>query len=186
VRYSGPPQNWQVIFRDATAADVAPIVALVESAYRGDASRAGWTTEADLLDGQRTDVASVTGIIASPDSRMLLALDDAGDLVACCQLERRDANVCYFGMFAVQPTLQAAGVGKAVLTEAERLARNEWGARSMQMTVIEQRADLIAWYLRRGYAVTGETRPFPHGDERFGLPRREDLVFVVLTKPLSD
>jgi ribosomal protein S18 acetylase RimI-like enzyme len=178
-------ENWRVRFRNATASDVADVVALVESAYRGDSSRAGWTTEADLLDGQRTDPDAVAEIVASPASRMLLAFDDSDRLLACCQLERRDSDVCYFGMFAVSPTLQGAGVGRAMLDEAERIARDEWAAHTMQMTVIRQRADLIAWYVRRGYSETGETRPFPHGDERFGLPRRDDLVFVVLAKPLS-
>jgi ribosomal protein S18 acetylase RimI-like enzyme len=174
-----------VQFRDATAAEVAQIVALVESAYRGDSSRVGWTTEADLLDGQRTDPAAVEAIIAASASRLLLGVDDADQLLACCQLEKRAGDVCYFGMFAVKPTLQGAGVGRAMLDEAERVAREAWGTRSMQMTVIQQRADLIAWYVRRGYTETGETRPFPHGDERFGLPRRDDLVFAVLAKQLS-
>lgn len=174
-----------VTFRDATADDVAAVVALVESAYRGDSSRVGWTTEADLLDGQRTDADAVGAIITSGASRMLLAIAHDGQLLACCQLERRDGGVCYFGMFAVSPVLQAGGIGRGLLAEAERIAADEWEARSMQMTVITQRRDLIAWYERRGYATTGESKPFPHGDERFGLPRRDDLSFDVLAKALS-
>jgi ribosomal protein S18 acetylase RimI-like enzyme len=172
-------------FRDATLEDVAAVVALVESAYRGDSSRQGWTTEADLLDGQRTDIESVRSIITASVSRMLLAVDSRDQLLGCCQLERRDHGVCYFGMFAVSPVLQAGGIGRRLLAEAERIARDEWAARSMQMTVITQRKDLIAWYERRGYAITGESRPFPHGDPRFGLPRRDDLSFDVLAKPLQ-
>jgi ribosomal protein S18 acetylase RimI-like enzyme len=87
-------------------------------------------------------------------------------------------------MFAVNPVLQAGGIGRGLLAEAERIGRDEWGARSMKMTVITQRQDLIAWYERRGYTVTGETEPFPHGNDRFGLPRRIDLSFDVLVKPL--
>jgi GNAT superfamily N-acetyltransferase len=174
-----------VAFRDATAADADAVVALVQSAYRGESSRAGWTTEADLLDGQRTDPESVNAIIDSPDSRVLLALAADGQLLGCCQLERRDRAVGYFGMFAVSPVLQGGGIGRGLLAEAERIAREEWGARSMQMTVISQRRDLIAWYVRRGYVSTGETQPFPHGDDRFGLPRRDDLEFEVLSKPLA-
>jgi GNAT superfamily N-acetyltransferase len=174
-----------VLFRDATTADVDAIVELVESAYRGDASRAGWTTEADLLDGQRTDAAAIVEIIGTPQSRLRLAFDAGDTLVACCQLERRDDGVCYFGMFSVSPTMQGGGIGRAVLSEAERCAREDWGATAMEMTVIAQRRDLIEWYLRRGYAETGETRPFPYGDERFGIPRRDDLVFAVLRKPLA-
>jgi GNAT superfamily N-acetyltransferase len=172
-------------FTTATADDVPAVVALVESAYRGDASRAGWTTEADLLEGQRTDVEAVGLIAASPTSQLLLARDEGGELVACCQLERRDGDVCYFGMFAVRPGRQGSGLGRAVVVEAERRAREEWHANRMEMTVIAQRRDLIAWYVRLGYVETTETVLFPYGNERFGLPQRDDLYFVVLRKPLA-
>lgn len=170
-------------FRPATTAEVDAVVALVESAYRGESSRAGWTTEADLLDGQRTDAAGVRSIIDAADRCVLLALD--GDaLVGCCELRRRDDGSAYFGMFAVVPVQQGAGVGRSVLAEAERRAREVWGATRMEMTVLVQREDLIAWYVRRGYSRTGRTEPFPYGDERFGLPRRPDLRFEVLAKDL--
>jgi ribosomal protein S18 acetylase RimI-like enzyme len=171
-------------FRRAVAADVPAIVALVESAYRGEVSRAGWTTEADLLDGQRTDTEAVAAILSTPGGTVLVA-EAAGQLVACCQLEQRPAAEAYFGMFSVQPGGQGQGVGGQVLAEAERIARDEWAATTMVMTVLAQRAELIAWYERRGYRRTGERRPFPYGDERYGLPRRPDLVFDVLAKRLS-
>lgn len=167
-------------YRDATDADVDALVALVESAYRGDASRAGWTTEADILDGRRTDAEAVREIMKSPDGRVLTAERD-GRIVACCQLEHRDDHA-YFGMFAVSPALQGEGVGKQVIARAEHLARETWGAVEMRMTVISVRQELIAWYERRGYVRTGETSPFPYGDERFGIPRRDDLRFEVLLK----
>lgn len=169
-------------FRPAVGSDVPQIVALVESAYRGDSSRTGWTTEADLLDGQRTDPEAVAEIVATGKGRLLLAFDQ-GELVGCCQLERHDDHA-YFGMFAVRPGLQGAGVGKAVLAEAERIAREEWHAAEMHMTVISLREDLIAWYQRRGYTRTGKMSPFPYGDERFGLPKRDDLEFELLIKRL--
>jgi len=173
----------ELVLREASAGDVPAVVALVQSAYRGESSRAGWTTEADLLDGQRTDEAAVLEIIEGPDSRVLLAERD-GDLVACCQLERR-GDAAYFGMFAVSPVLQGSGIGRRVLAAAEREARTLWNVREMQMTVISVRDELIAWYERRGYRRTGERQPFPYGDERFGRPRRPDLEFVVLAKPLG-
>ncbi|MFF7754244.1 GNAT family N-acetyltransferase [Streptomyces sp. NPDC007971] len=169
-------------FRDATDADVDALVALIESAYRGDSSRAGWTTEADILEGQRTDPEGVRQVIKSPASR-LLTVEQDGRIVACCQLEHRDSHA-YFGMFAVSPTLQGAGLGKIVIAEAERLARAVWDVTEMHMTVISVREDLIAWYERRGYRRTGETTPFPYGDERFGIPQRDDLQFELLVKPL--
>ncbi|THA58342.1 GNAT family N-acetyltransferase [Streptomyces sp. A1136] len=169
-------------FRPAVDADVPDLVALVESAYRGDASRAGWTTEADVLDGQRTDPDGVRQIIDAADG-VLLVVERAGELVACCQLEHRDDHA-YFGMFAVRPGLQGGGLGKEVLAEAERRAREQWGAKEMRMTVVNVREELIAYYERRGYRRTGELSPFPYGDERFGIPLRGDLAFELLVKPL--
>ena len=173
-------------FRAAAAADVGAIVALTESAYRGDASRVGWTTEADLLDGQRTDAREVAELVARPHARMLLA-ERNGQLVACCFIERQgndEAPVGYFGMFSVRPDAQGNGAGRALLAEAERVAREEWHCHAMRMTVIDVRAELIAWYERRGYRRTGEYRPFPYGDARFGVPRRDDLRFEWLAKAL--
>ncbi|MFE6054449.1 GNAT family N-acetyltransferase [Kitasatospora sp. NPDC056446] len=173
----------ELAFRFAVAADVPALVELVESAYRGDASRVGWTTEADLLGGQRTDPEGVAGAIGNPDGLVLLAERD-GELVACCQVERRGERA-YFGMFSVRPGLQGGGVGRAVLAEAERVAVAEWGAREMELAAIAQRADLIAWYERRGYHRPGVFSPFPYGDERFGIPLRPDLRFEHLVKELG-
>jgi ribosomal protein S18 acetylase RimI-like enzyme len=167
-------------FRAAGVADVAAVVALVESAYRGDSGRRGWTTESDLLDGHRTDVDAVTALLQQPDDCVLLA-EAAGQLVASCHVQRQ-GEWGYFGMFAVDPQQQGGGVGKQVLAEAERMVRERWHCRAMRMTVIEQRAELLAWYQRRGYQRTGEFAPFPYGDERFGIPRRDDLRFAVLAK----
>ncbi len=172
-------------FRNAVGNDADAIVALVESAYRGDASRAGWTTEADFLDGQRTDAEGVRADIARPGSVIRLALEPDGRLLACCHLERT-GDACYFGMFSVDPTLQRGGIGKRLMAEAERLARADWGCRRMEMTVIDIRDELIAFYERRGYRRTGVKKPFPYGDARFGIPRRDDLRFEVLEKPLEE
>jgi N-acetylglutamate synthase-like GNAT family acetyltransferase len=170
-------------FRTAAEADIPAIVALVESAYRGESGRRGWTTESDLLDGQRTDAADVADAIARPDSRVLL-LERDGRLLACCHLERK-GEAAYFGMFAVDPAQQTGGLGKRLLGEAERQASQDWGCRLMEMTVIVQRQELIAWYERRGYHRTGNYKPFPYGQERFGIPRRDDLRFEVLVKELA-
>ncbi|WP_149194922.1 GNAT family N-acetyltransferase [Luteimonas suaedae] len=175
-------------FRDATPADVDAIVALVTSAYRGDASRVGWTTEADLLEGSRIDPDLLRTDIARPRSRVLLAEttpDGAAEpaLLACAHVAEDD-GVGYFGMFAVRPDLQGAGLGHVLLTEAERIAREDWHLPAMRMAVIDLRESLIAWYERRGYRRTGVYKPFPYGDVRFGIPKRDDLRFEVLEKAL--
>ncbi|MCT9088601.1 GNAT family N-acetyltransferase [Streptomyces sp. ASQP_92] len=173
----------ELTYRDGTEADIDALVPLIESAYRGDSSRAGWTTEADILEGQRTDPEGVRAVITTPGSKLLTVWRD-GVLVACCQLEHR-GEVAYFGMFAVSPALQGAGLGKRIIAEAERVARAEWGVGEMHMTVISVREELIAFYERRGYRRTGKLTPFPYGDERFGLPQRDDLAFELLVKDLG-
>jgi len=160
--------------------DVPALVALVNSAYRGDSSRAGWTTEADLLGGQRIDAQRLAETIAAPNSVVLLH-EAQGEPIACVHLERRSAD-CYLGMLTIQPMIQGAGLGRRLLEAAERWAVTEWDAQSIYMTVIVQRPELIAWYERRGYARTGEFQPFPYDDVRFGLPQRSDLKFEVLRK----
>ena len=170
----------------ATLEDLPAVAALVNSAYRGDSSRAGWTTEADFLGGQRTDPETLArDLAAAPAARLLLLRDDAGALVGSVWVEPvGDGEAWYVGMVTVRPDLQAAGLGRALLDGAEAYAAGQ-GARRARMTVIGIRDTLIAWYERRGYARTGETRPFPYGDPLFGEPRRDDLAFVVLEKPLD-
>ncbi len=169
-------------FRTATAADVPLIAALVESAYRGDASRVGWTTEADFLHGRRTDVDEIRTLLTGENGRFVLFERD-GELLASCYIERREGT-CYFGMFSVHPPAQGTGIGRLVIGEVERIARDEWACRQVEMTVIDIRAELIAWYERRGYRRTGRHAPFPYGDEHFGLPQRDDLRFEYMVKDL--
>lgn len=173
-------------FRAATPADADAIVALVESAYRGDASRAGWTTEADLLDGRRTGADDVLACIERPRSVILLAERGPGhaDAPLACAHVADDDGAGYFGMFSVRPGLQGGGIGKRLLEHAERHVRERWILPVMRMTVIDVRDELIAFYERRGYRRTGILKPFPYGDERFGIPRRGDLRFEVLEKTL--
>ncbi len=171
-------------FRSAVESDVPALVALVTAAYRGESSRRGWTTEADLLDGERIAPEVLLDDLRRPSSRVVLA-ERAGALLACAHIERQ-GEACYFGMFAVRPELQSAGVGKALLAECERIARDAWALARMEMTVIDVRDSLIAFYERRGYRRTGQRKPFPYGDPRFGIPRRDDLRFEILTKSLTE
>lgn len=172
-----------IAFRIAVTQDAQAIADLVNSAYRGESSRAGWTTEADFLAGQRTDKQAVEAIIASPAQRFLLGERD-GVLLGCVCLEVMHREACHFGMFAVRPALQAQGIGKRFVAEAERVARERFGCSTMNMLVITRRAELIAWYERRGYRRTGEYDAFPYDDERCGIPLRDDLRLEVLTKRL--
>ena len=168
--------------RLATASDVPSLVTLVNSAYRGESSRAGWATETDLIGGIRIDAERLAATIAT-DGNVVLVHEVAGAIVACVHLERQETHG-YLGMLTTKPTLQAQGTGRLMLEAAEAWAREHWQAQEMHMTVIVQRETLIAWYERRGYVRTGETKPFPYGDERWGLPKRDDLAFYVLKKPL--
>lgn len=168
--------------RTASVDDSARIAELVNSAYRGDSSRAGWTTEADLLGGQRTDEEAIADMVGRSDEAILLHEED-GRLLSCVHLQRTGDD-CYLGMLTVEPTQQGRGLGRQMLEAAERWAAGEWRSQAVHMTVIAQRLELIAWYERRGYHKTGARKPFPKGDPRFGLPLRPDLVFEVLRKTL--
>ena len=135
-----------------------------------------------VLDGQRTDPDGVRAVIDGPDG-VLLVVERAGETRRLLP-DRTPGDHVYFGMFAVRPGLQGAGLGKEILAEAERRAREKWAAKEMRMTVVNVREELIAYYVRRGYRRTGELSPFPYGDERFGVPLRDDLAFELLVKPL--
>lgn len=164
----------------ATKGDVPLLLQLVNSAYRGDSSRAGWTTEADLLDGIRTDEASLLAMIDKPRATVLAYKEDTGAILGCVYLEQMGRSM-YLGMLTVSPLLQSKGIGKQLLRAAEDFARSK-DCTAIQMTVISVRDELIAWYERHCYYKTGETQPFPT-EERFGIPRRK-LEFVVMRKEI--
>lgn len=173
----------KTLIRFAAEADLPALHDLVHRAYRGDSARTGWTHEADLLDGQRTDTAALAEMLADPAQRILLA-DHDGTLTGCVAIADRGAGIAYLGMLTVDPARQAEGLGRILMAAAEEAALAQFGATVMEMTVIRQREALIAYYERRGYALTGAERPFPLDDPRFGIPKRRDLVFVVLAKSL--
>lgn len=170
--------------RPATLADISALHALIESAYRGDSARQGWTHEADLLGGQRTDLAMLGAIIDDPDQRIIVAIDGA-TIIGCVQITNKHHGKSYLGLLSVDPSRQASGLGKQLIAAAEHAVATYFGAKTIEMTVIRQRSELIDYYLRRGYSLTGEERPFPIGDERFGLPKTSELAFVVLAKNLG-
>lgn len=160
----------------ATPADAPALKDLLEAAYRGDSARQGWNHEADILDDERTSLEELDGLLGDPAVTMLIARDGER-LVGCVAVTRKDAGLAYLGMLCVLPTLQSSGLGRKLLDAAEDLARAE-GIAAMEMTVIDSRASLIAWYERRGYVFTGERRPFP-------VLRDPPVTFVVLEKPLG-
>ncbi len=173
-----------VTFRTATPKDADALVLLVNSGYRGESSKQGWTTEADILGGQRTDPGKMLEMIGERGSRVEMALASDGALVGCVHLKKEDDGSCYLGMLTVDPRRQAGGIGKLMMTHSEDVARG-WGCRRMRMTVISVRAELISFYERRGYARTGKLEPFPEDDPRFGLPKVRGLRFAELAKPLD-
>ena len=170
-------------FREAGQKDLVNLHSLIESAYRGDSARKGWTHEADLLGGQRTDLEALTAIVEDENQVILLALEK-GKLLGCIQLSRVDQKTSYLGLLTVDPDLQARGTGKQIMAAAEQYVQEKWNCTAMEMTVIKQRTELLSYYERRGYALTGEMRPFPLHDPRFGLPKSDELEFAVLRKGL--
>lgn len=172
------------IIRDAGPGDIPALHALIESAYRGESSRAGWTTEANLLTGQRTDPDELAEIIADPEQALLTAWQ-GDDLLACIRIQRQADGAGYFGMLSVNPTRQASGLGRRMVTTAEEAMAQRFGARLIRISVFPQRDTLIAWYERLGYADTGRTLAFDYGNLRLGTALRDDLYFIVMEKALA-
>ena len=172
------------MFEVITDADVPAVVALMNRAYRGGGATAGWSTEAAYITGDRTTAALLRAdLVARPLGAYLKWVDQAGQISGCVWLEPLADGVWYLGSLATDPDLQNAGMGRTLVSAAE-----EWvaarGGHKVRMSVVNVRDTLIAWYVRRGYRVTGETEPFPYGDDRFGTPLRDDLAFVILEKDL--
>jgi ribosomal protein S18 acetylase RimI-like enzyme len=166
--------------------DIPAVVALMNRAYRGFGASPGWSHEQSYISGDRTTEALLRADLdARPDASLLKWREArTGELLGCVWLEPLADDVWYLGSLAIDPGRQDSGLGKTLLSAAEQWARARGGKR-VRITVVNVRDALIAWYIRRGYDKTGETEPFPYGDDRFGHPLRDDLGFVVLEKALT-
>ena len=166
--------------------DVPDIVSLMNRAYRGSGSSVGWSTEAAYLSGDRiTSDLLRADLRAKPEAVLLKWIEPpSGKLSGCVWLEPLGDHIWYLGSLTIDPDRQNGGLGRTLLAAAEQWVREHGGTR-VRMTVVNVRDALVAWYLRRGYHRTGETEPFPYGDDRFGTPLRDDLSFSVLEKELE-
>ncbi|OKS84868.1 GNAT family N-acetyltransferase [Mucilaginibacter polytrichastri] len=164
----------------ATIIDTDELTALVNSAYRGESAKQGWTNESHLLDGQRIDNVIVLSYLQDNNVAILKNIDHGGCITGCVYLEVKGAQL-YLGMLTVSPVEQGKGVGKMLLAKADEYARSK-NCNAITITVITTRSELIAWYERHGYVKTGEIRPFPN-DERFGIAKAP-IELLVMEKPL--
>jgi ribosomal protein S18 acetylase RimI-like enzyme len=165
----------------ATIEDIKALNNLVNSAYRGESSKKGWTYEADLLGGIRITEEELYETIQKPDT-IILKYTVNQDLIACMMLVEKTDKL-YLGMLTVSPELQGGGIGKQLLKQAEVLALGK-GLNKIGMTVISARQELIDWYSRHGYEDTGEREPFIL-DYHFGEPK-QDLEFIVMEKVIGN
>jgi N-acetylglutamate synthase-like GNAT family acetyltransferase len=168
-------------FQIATSQDIPALVKLVNSAYRGESSEKGWTTEATILDGQRIDSQMLKEILDKENNQILMLLLD--DKFTGCVHLIFEADSLYFGMLTIDPTIQSKGLGKELLKEIEKIAINS--ARSkIRISVIHTRSELIAFYERRGFCSTGKWDTFPENDPRYGIPKIKDLKLLEFEKKL--
>jgi len=171
----------------ATDSQIPAIVQLINVAFRSTGPGSSWNSEADIIEGNRTTEELLRAELRENSEVALFVwrAHSAGAIQGCVSLEATTDRVWHLGTLSVDPRLQNSGFGKRLLTAAEDWAV-EHGARVMRLKVVNARATLIAWYLPRGYRLTGETQPFPYGDTRFGTPLRDDLAFVILDKQLRE
>jgi ribosomal protein S18 acetylase RimI-like enzyme len=170
-------------FHKAELSDSEAIATLVNSAYRGDDSRAGWTTEADLLDGKRTTTQEIASVIKRKDAFILIGVlrDNIVATICCEWQELSGSNTAHFSMIAVKPTLQNKGYGKSLIQAAEIICQREWRVIGFYMEVISLRHELIAFYERLGYVRTGEFRDFPENSSLW-QPKVNGLNLQYLAK----
>jgi ribosomal protein S18 acetylase RimI-like enzyme len=163
--------------RPATAEDLPTLHRVIERAYRGDSARLGWTHEADLLSDTRTDLAALQAIVADP-AQVLLALFEGTSPLGCVNVADRGQGVAYLGLLCIEPMRQGEQLGRKLMAAAEDCGRERFGCETIEMTVIEQRTELIAYYERRGWQRTGERRHFP-------VPLDPPYFMTVLAKSLA-
>ena len=170
-------------FHKAELVDAQDIAALINSAYRGETSRAGWTTEADILDGLRTTTKEVASIIKREDAFILVGvLRDQIVATICCEKQNAHGrNIAHLGMIAVKPTLQSKGHGTTMIQAAEAMTAREWRVVGFHMAVITVREELISFYERLGYAHTGEFKNFPE-NATLWQPKVDGLTLEYLVK----
>lgn len=141
-----------------TGQEIPTITKLVNSAYQGEPGSKSWTSESHLVTGQRTTEDMLRKLIQQPAVTMLKYTNERGEVQGCVLLEKKE-HTLYMGMLSVSPHAQASGIGKMLLQEVESFAR-EQNYRSITITVIDRRYELIDWYKRRGYLPTGKSEPF--------------------------
>jgi len=196
-------------FRVCALDDVDDVVVFINQAYRGEISAKGWTTESDLLDGQRLDANMAKDIINKQDCEILLlsfhidqvtsnninenekklidhiiSINDnkkKSFLIATVNPER-EVDLMHLNMLAIHPDLQSFGIGKFMIDSVERNTK-EMNLKKVVLTVISVRKELVAYYERRGYILNGTKHRFPaYDDPRYGIPKRDDLELHEMEK----
>lgn len=170
-----------MVARVAKDSDIQALERLVNSVYRGENALKGWTTEAAILDGQRIDLAMLKKIIGSSTERIFV-LEEGSELLGCVQATDSGESVL-LGMLSVPVELQGKGLGAKLIKVVEDEAKSR-GFKSIKMHVLDIRLELLSYYERKGYVRTGESSEWPWGDLQWGIPKRDDLRFVVLSKPV--
>lgn len=170
-----------ITFKTAHPEDFQTISDLVNSAYRGDGSKQGWTTEADYIGGTRTTPELILAMLSTPRAQIELAFNESDNLIGCVYINREGTTRLYFGMLTTSPLYQGKGLGKKMISHVEGIAKKE-SFIELKITVLNVRAELIEFYERRGFKATGEFEKFPDNDPAFGIPKVPGLKLLEFIK----